>query len=313
MADEKSLRDLMQEGLDELNSGTDDTDGTAENAETAGTTESATSEKVTEGKKTEGAEGAEGGTSEGLEATEEDTPTEYFGTDLSGLPAKERADIIAGFKDRDRHIQQLLRKQAEEAKATGEKSEAKTDSAGSGGEGEVTGADILSALGLDPARAEDPDDDTKAIIGLGRFALDLQSQVKGVVETSSVRETKQLWETTLASMEESYGKLPDDITRMDIYKLAVENGIADPVDAYWRIMGPARHDIMAQVKARREAATKLVAEKQTQTKPKADGKTEKNDLLEGVTDTREAIKKALGGLAEEKGWDLESPDLFDNS
>jgi hypothetical protein len=271
-------------------------EATAPNADPSGT-EGAPNTEGTDG---ESAATSEATTPAGDEGTE-DVPTEYFGQDLSEFEPEVRKAIIEMVAPRDKHIQKLLRENAEKAgeAAPGETPEAAP--AAPAAPAEVSDAEILEALGLN---AEDDSPEAKAIIGLAKFNLDLQNEVKAMASKTEVRETEVLWETQLTALEKEYGDLPVD--RTEVFKRAVENGIVEPVDAYWRIMGPARQDLMAEVKKRREAATEQLAKGQKPVKPTTSAKTEPEGL-ESV-EVGDAIKEAFGKLTKEHGWTFGSDD-----
>lgn len=292
MADQPTtVRSALEDALSSLTS--------SEEEEATTTEDTAAAEVTDEGGTTPEAPGAEDETTQdetpaegetetpapaGDEGTDE-PPTEYFGQDLSGLPAEERAALIAQFQERDRHIQKLLREKAEAAKE-GEKPTGSGDAEPS--EDEVTDSAILEALALDPS---DDSPGAKALVAMARMNLELQAEVKAMASKDEVRETERVWETALTALEKEYGSLPVD--RIEVYKTAVDNGIADPESAYWRIMGPARQEVMAEVKKRREAATAALAERKAPLKPKASPKTEPEgpESKEVKAATREVMQK----------------------
>jgi hypothetical protein len=83
-------------------------------------------------------------------------------------------------------------------------------------------------------------------------------------------------------------------------KAAAIGGIADPVDAYWRVMGPARSSILAEVTRRKGEAEVRLKEGQAALKPKGSVKTE-TPIIESK-DTSDAIKQAFRMLNKDKEW-----------
>lgn len=296
------MRSALQNALDEL--GVDDSTPDADTEDTA------SAEVTDESVATPDAQGAEDETPDddssetpaetesaaADEGTADEPPLEYFGQDLSGLPAEERASIIAQFQERDRHIQQLLREKAEAAKEGDKPADVPAAD-----EGDVTDADILAALGMD---ADREDSEAKAIVAMARMNLTLQNEVKAMASKDEVRETERIWETTLDSLEKQYGALPVD--RMEVFKTAVENGIADPMSAYWRVMGPARQGVMEEVRKRREAATKALAKTQPAVKPKAKPPVKDPEIT--GTDVRQSTTDVLKALVAERGMTFSDDD-----
>ena len=110
---ERAFRDITEGGNTDT---TEDGEGTAAKAaEAPGDEEVTGAEDKTDAEEATGTE-SETGTSADADGTDEDVPTDYFGTDLSEFPADVRKAIIEIVKPRDQHIQQLLREKADEVK-----------------------------------------------------------------------------------------------------------------------------------------------------------------------------------------------------
>jgi hypothetical protein len=239
-------------------------------------------------------------TPEAPEGTGDEEARTYFGVDLSGLSAEEADAIVKGFEERDKFIQKLLRNQPETAEPEVAAEDATPD------EGEaLTDDDIKKALGLD-----DPDDayaehTAKAAVPLAKMVLELQETVTALQTQTQVQATERLWEETLSSMEKQFGALPID--RNELYKQAAEAGVAEPVDAYWRVMGPARQQVMAEVQKRREAMS-------SDLKKGAKGNVRPTDTADGVEapikakDVKDATRQALARIVKERGITFDGDD-----
>lgn len=170
----------------------------------------------------------------------EDVPDRYFEVDLSGLPAEERAAVIAALKGRDDEIGKLLRGRAE--------------GDGNDGEGQqpdpepepepVSDEDILNALGIDPEFDETA---AKVALPLVRGMQALQAEVAAMREQRELADLDAYWTSELDKLEKANGELPVD--RVAVLEFAAENGLQTPADAYWRIYGPAQRQVQDAVAA----------------------------------------------------------------
>lgn len=303
------LRDIVAtkvgESLDAAEQASETTEDTAA-AEVAEVTETAASSEAAADVTTEevdsGDTSAEDEAAAAAEVTADDVPLEYYGIELVGT-AEERQATIDALSGRDKHIQQLLREKAEGKKVetTEPPAEANDDTAPAV-VAEASDEEILEALGLNPQDEDMTDPRIQAIIGLGKFSLSLKSEVESMQQTSAVRETEVLWETSLTALEAQYGALPTGITHDEVIAEAAKNSIAEPVDAYWRIMGPARAEVLAAVKARRDTATEALKRGQGAAKPRSSAKTEPAGLK--ATNVKDAVKEAMLNLQKEKGLDF---------
>src|SRR6266542_5960086 len=152
---------------------------------------------------TEVVAGTPGGESETPTEGTDDTPTEYFGVDLSFIEdATERAKWIHEFQERDTFISQLLRDKAEGDEQGGDKPPAQKpaaepqEPAPQAEKPDLSDEALAQALGLD---LEDPYDAKLAAIAvpLARQNLELQSKVEDLSSSDAVRETQVYWETSL--------------------------------------------------------------------------------------------------------------------
>lgn len=228
--------------------------------------------------------------------TADEGPDEYFGVKLTGLSKEDRDAVIAGFQERDKFIQQLLRNKPEDAAE-----ESTTDSEAADTE-EVGDDAILKALGLD-----DPDDPyaqntAKVAVPLTKLVLELQDEVASLKGRTDADATERYWTSQLTQLERDYGPLP--ISHEELMRQAATAGVAEPVDAYWRVAGPARQQVMAEVTKRREAlATARKAEAKGNVRPKDEAAG--SEVIEKFADVRDATKSAITSLLKEKGIALE--------
>jgi hypothetical protein len=223
-------------------------------------------------------------------------PDEYFGVSLKGLSREERDAIVAGFTERDKFIQQLLRNKPEDAADEAPPADPPEDT------GAVDDAEILKALGLD-----DPDDPytekaAQSALPLAKLVLSLQDEVSTLKQRTELEATERYWENTLTSLESQFGTLP--VSHQEVMQQAANAGVGEPVDAFWRIMGPARQAVLAEVTKRREAVTtsmKKGAKANVRPADQASG----SDVVEKFTDVRDATKSAIASLLKERGIALE--------
>lgn len=235
---------------------------------------------------------------EGTTADDE-VPVEYFGVDLSDLPPDARRAVIDGYTERDKFIQQLLRDKSQEDST----SEATPDEAlvAAEGDGEVSDADILQALGIDPENDPFGEHVAKAALPLAKMVLSLNEQVEAMAQRNQVSETERYWTTSLDALQKQYGALPPDITFDDIIAGAAKAGIAEPMDAYWRIMGPGRQAVFAEVEKRRAELTKSLKQGAKSVTRPSDTADSSSKLIIDEKDVGKATKVAMEALFKERG------------
>ncbi len=260
---------------------------------------------------TEVVAGTPGGESETPTEGTDDTPTEYFGVDLSFIEdATERAKWIHEFQERDTFISQLLRDKAEGDGQGGDKPPAQKpaaepqEPAPQAEKPDLSDEALAQALGLD---LEDPYDAKLAAIAvpLARQNLELQSKVEDLSSSDAVRETQVYWETSLDKLESQFGKLPVD--RLKFYEFAADNGIAEPAAAYWQVVGPAKAEVMqAAQKKRVEVAEALAAFKRQASGVRPSATVPGEDAGLQSKNTKDAVKEAMLKVQEKLGIDIES-------
>ena len=261
-------------------------------------------------------DGSEGQAAPAAEATDgvtagvgsdADVPTEYFGVDLSFIEdSAERAKWIHEFQERDTFINQLLRDKAEgEGQTKPEPAQPQSqEPAPQADKPDLSDEALAQALGLD---LEDPYDAKLAAIAvpLARQNLELQSKVEDLSSSDAVRETQVYWETSLDKLESQFGKLPVD--RLKFYEFAADNSIAEPADAYWRVVGPAKAEVMqAAQKKRVEVAEALAAFKRQASGVRPSATVPGEDAGLQSKNTKDAVKEAMLKVQEKLGIDIES-------
>jgi hypothetical protein len=227
----------------------------------------ATSEATGEQQEATGTESTETeGTAAAADEATEEVPTEYFGQDLSEFEPDVRKAIIEMVAPRDRHIQQLMREKASAPEPAAEA--APPEPPAPAEDTEVTLEEVAKTFGYD---LDDPTqaDVAKAMVPATQLIVSLKQEVDQLKTSDSVRAAEVYWTQGLSGLESQFGQLPEGVTHDEVIRIAAENGIAEPVDAYWRIMGPARQAVMDEVRARREAVTTTLKKTSTQAKPKS--------------------------------------------
>jgi len=235
-------------------------------------------------------------------ATGDEPPNEYFGVDLSDLPAETRSTIIAELKERDKFVNKVLQENAELKKEQPAPTEQAPPSPPA--EPEQTDEEILAMLGYDK---NDPLFEVKSEVALplAKALLSIEGRVEAMQQEQVVQETLDYWNSSLDELEAEYGKLPVD--RDAVFAFAAENQVFDPIAAYHRISAPARKQltdaatvarqkVMEDLKARKEAAGGTV-------RPGSSVSTEEKEIQ--ARNLREATKLAAAQAAQESGisWD----------
>jgi hypothetical protein len=230
-----------------------------------------------------------------VDPREEDVPTSYFGTDLSGLPAKERADIIRTYEEQNKLISQRNREEAEARKAeaapTTPAAPAEPEQ-----EPELSDEALAQALGLD---LEDPSDarTARASVPLARLVLDLKAQVAELSETGTVAAESAHWNGELDRLEAKFGELP--VPRVELLEQAAAKGIGDPESAYWAAVGPLRAQLAEEVSKRLSALRTDGKKAATTPRPRSSTPVEATRLEQ--TDTKLAVAEAAELAARELG------------
>jgi len=223
---------------------------------------------------------------EGEEATA-DVPTEYWGVDLSDIPAERRAEILAHFEQQDSVIHKLQEKLSaplEEHAPVVEEDDV-----------EVSDEDLLRAAGYDP---EDFETQRLApfMLPLLRTQLATEEKLEQMYRNEQVRTVESQWNSQLDELESQYGKLPGN--RLQVLKEAAEKGYATPYETYFRITAPVRKDVETAVSAARREALKR--EQEGTVRPRTGGESTATKLEPGVS-LREAVEKSMTAAQKSTG------------
>lgn len=177
-------------------------------------------------------------------------PDEFWGVSLEGIPAEQARAILDKLQQQETYIGSLQARLAEKP-AVPEAAPAPTEEAG-----EVTDEALAIALGYDP---EDPyNQPTAAELKLARTVLDLEDKLEVVTRAETTRQVETAWNSGLDELEAQYGTLP--VSRLDVLRFAVEENIASPFEAYFRLKAPAQREVEnAVAEARRKAAKQAEA------------------------------------------------------
>lgn len=216
-----------------------------------------------------------------------DVPEEYFGYRFPpDLTPEQRAEFIGELKKRDDTIGKLLRKDAPDPVEP-------TDEEPVPSLTDATDEEILQALGLD---TDDPfmEQTAKAVIPVVRRQLEQEATISQLLQLQEAAEIDRSWRSSLSGLEREFGALPAEVTHDEVMEYAARENIGNPLDAYWRIVGPGRSLVEDMVQ--RKAASKI-AEKKASSSTRPGGSTVEDEApLESKTTkgaTREAVVRQL--------------------
>jgi len=225
-------------------------------------------------------------------AAEDESPAEvpevYWGTDLTGIPAEKRAEIIAHLEQQDSTIQKLQGRisalsQPDDSQQTPETPDEPE---------EVSDEVLLRAAGLDP-EAYETQQAAPMLLPVLRRTLALEDKVDAVLSKSQENETLTAWNSALDELETSYGKL--GFARMDVLKYAAAEKLASPYEAYFKLSAPIKREVeQAASIARREALKK---EASGGVKPRSNAAGE--PLIKKGTSLRDAVMLAAKAAEKE--------------
>lgn len=185
---------------------------------------------------------------EAEEAQPVEVPSEYWGVALDGIPEEQARAILDKFQQQDSYIHRLQERLSKEPEAPAPVADEAAV------EEEVTDEALMLAMGLDPESYE-AQQLAPVVLPLARTVLDLEEKVETMATKETTREVETTWNRQLDELETTYGKLPFD--RLQVLRYAVEEEIASPFEAYFRIAAPARREVESAVSdARRVAAKK---------------------------------------------------------
>lgn len=259
-------------------------EGTAEAEATAGETPDPSASEG--GTSANGSEAA-AGTPEAGDGTE--VPTEYFGYKFPpDLTPEQRGEILAELKKRDDTIGTLLRGKTPEEKAA-QQAAAPAEEAPE----PLTDADILQALGLDPENPFEVEQ-AKSILPVVRKQIEQDQMIGQLMQMQELNDIDRTWRQSLSGLEKEFGALPAEVTHDDVMEYAAEKGIADPLSAYWSIVGPGRSSVES-VASSRLAALQAAKAASATTRPGGGAAGDEAPLTEKSVKgaTREAASRIL--------------------
>lgn len=220
-----------------------------------------------------------------------ETPEEYWGIRLEGVSAEKRAEIIAGLEQRDSTIHKLqeqmtaLRTKEAEAEApVAEEPE------------EIDDATLLQAAGYDPEDYE-VQQNAKFLVPQLRRQLELEEQVESLAQARQVETVEQQWNASLDQLETEFGKIPFE--REDVLRYAIDQQIASPYEAYFRIAAPARKEVSDALGALRRDVQKQVVTGGV--KPQNRGGGGPSPALDPKMSLKDAVKAAAKDAQKETG------------
>lgn len=231
-----------------------------------------------------------------------DVPDTLFGVDLSVLPDDEtRAKFVREFTETNKTINKLQREVAEKKveEPTPPAAPQATEPAAVD-VSKLTDEQIAQAMGFDPENLDERD---LREVALTRSLLEQQDRLERLEQGAAEGARTSTWERSFDGLERDYGKLPDGMTREDVYTWAKAQGITDPTAAYWAAVGPVRATV-TQALSQRLVELKTTDKKQATT-PRPTGNVPTTAKLEAKTvkdAVREAFTKAKAELGVE-GYD----------
>lgn len=187
---------------------------------------------------------------EAQEGTADEVPEEFWGVDLREFPPEKRAEIIAHFEQQESTIHKLQAQLATQV-------EDETPAPPAEEPEEVTDEDLMRVIGLDPEYTSPEDPSTAAALRLARNQLALEDQVERLSQARQAEEAGAAWNSQLDELEAQYGPIP--LERNQVLKYAIDNGIASPFEAYFRITAPVQREVKGAVDEARRKALKQEA------------------------------------------------------
>jgi hypothetical protein len=224
--------------------------------------------------------------------TEDESPVEvpevYWGTDLTGIPAEKRAELIAHFEQQDSTIKKLQGK----VSALSQPDDSAPAPVTPDEPVEVTDEVLLRAAGLDP-EAFETQQAAPMLLPVLRRTLALEDKVDEVLAKTQSNETERAWNSSLDELEGTFGKLGFD--RNDVLRYAIAEKIGSPHEAYFKLSAPIKREIdQAAAIARREALKKEAA---GGVKPRGNAAGE--PAIPKGTSLRDAVKQAAKAAEKE--------------
>lgn len=228
--------------------------------------------------------------SEAQEGTE--VPDSYFGFEFPpDLTPEQRTEIIGELKKRDDQIGKLLRERPDEDAIKPEDVPDPTP--------ELTDAEILQALGLDPEQNPFDEATAKLAVPLVRRQVQQEATIAQLIELQELNEIDRSWRSSLEGLEREFGALPTEVDHESVMEFAADNGINSPVDAYWRIVGPSRATLDKATKGIQ--ARRLAESKRSAASTRPETTVADDDVPPASKTTRGATKEVATKLLKELG------------
>jgi hypothetical protein len=213
-----------------------------------------------------------------------DVPDSYWGTDLTGIPAEKRAEIVAHFEKQDGTIRKLQDRLATPLEAAPPAVDETP---------ETTDEELLQILGLDPDTTVGPE--RNALVFMARNQLALEERVEALTTVETGRAVENSWSKQLDELEASYGAIPGD--RAQQLRYAAEEGIVSPADLYFKLSAPVKKEVEGLASAARREAEKRV--QSGGLKPRSSA-AEPAPVKAGMS-MRDAVKAAAASAQKETG------------
>ncbi|MES2156040.1 MAG: hypothetical protein V4510_12980 [bacterium] len=224
---------------------------------------------------------------EAAEAVQDPIPDVYFGVDLTGIPEEQARTIYESLQKQDTYIHKLQARLATEPEASSQEATSEPEV--------ITDEALLQALGFDPEDWETQQLAPK-ILPLARTVVELEDRVDQLANIETTRAVETQWNGELNQLEETYGKLPFE--RVQVLKFAIEEGIASPFEAYFKLSAPAKREVESAVAAARQAAAKQAATGGVKPRSSANIGT---SIDPKTTSLRDAVKQAMAETEKETG------------
>lgn len=229
--------------------------------------------------------------SETPEGTDEELPDSYWGVDLTGIPVEQKRELLAHLQQQDGTIRKLQAKLSEPLEVAPAE-EAEPD--------EVTDAQLLEAVGIDPEDFNIPDAFKAAAVKMARNQLALEDQVARLNSVEAGRTMETQWNRELDKLEATYGDLPG--TREEVLRYALKEDVLTPADLYFQLTAPVKREVESlAAKARREAGKR---EQSAGVKPRSSS-AEPAPVQPGMS-LRDAVKSAAQAAQKETGMSWKS-------
>jgi len=232
--------------------------------------------------------------SEAAETVQSPIPDSYFGVDLTGIPEEQARIIYESLQKQDTYIHKLQERLATEPAAPTQENAPAEEA--------VTDEALLQALGFDPDDWE-TQQLAPRILPLARTVIELEDKVDQLATIETTRAVETQWNTQLNELEGTYGKLPFE--RVQVLRYAIEENIASPFEAYFKLSAPAKKEVESAVAAARQTAAKQAV--QGGVKPRSSSNTSAH-IDPKATSLRDAVKIAMAETEKETG--LRFKNLF---